>query len=167
MAQYPLLDTPFSPAVLEEILDRLAEIQERMPFLVNLTKAERMTMAKFGPKALAFDEACATRMESQSHLVPRFVDAAAVARCRQLRLQLAEISRRLLTLAEMTDDTRMLAGGQVLSADLAFYQTARQAARLGMDGAESAAAELGRLLPKRRPGEKSRKPRSRAEPPPP
>ena len=129
------------------ILTKLTEIKVLLPFLLNLTKEERVQMAKFGPASLAFDEQCATYMASAPNLVPPFVDPVEVNKDRALRLTLADILRESKKLCEMLDDTLMLVGSEIWLADLSFYQTVRQAARRDVAGADTVYDELKERFP--------------------
>ena len=124
-------------ADLAAILTKIAEIKTLLPFLLNLTKDERVALPKIGPGSLAFDVQCTTFMDSSPNLVPPFVDVAEVAKDRTLRVQLETVFRETAKLCEMVDDTRMVVGSEIWMADLSFYQTARQAARRNVPGADT------------------------------
>ena len=119
------------------ILTKLTEITDLLPFLINLTKDERVQLPKMGPASLAFDEQCASYMASAPNLVPPFVTAAEVTKDRNLRLVLADVLREARKLCEKLDDTLMLVGSEIWMADLSFYQTVRQAARRDVPGADT------------------------------
>lgn len=129
------------------ILTKIAEIGALLPFLLNLTKQERMTLPKLGAGSLAFDEQCADYMESAPNLIPPFVDPAEVTKDRNLREALAEVWRELKMLCEMLDDTLMLVGNEIWMADLTYYQTVRQAARRDVPGADTIYDELRARFP--------------------
>jgi hypothetical protein len=105
------------------------EIKALLPFLLNLTKDERIQLPKLGSASLAFDEQCASYMATAPNLIPPFVDPAEVTKDRNLRLVLADVLREAHKLCEALDDTLMLVGSEIWMADLSFYQTVRQAAR--------------------------------------
>lgn len=129
------------------ILTKITEIAALLPFLLNLTKNERISLPKLGPASLGFDEQCASYMASSPNLVPPFVDLAEVAKDRALRLALADIWRELKKLCEQVDDTLMLVGSEVWMADLSFYQTVRQAARRDVPGADTVYDDLKTRFP--------------------
>lgn len=89
---------------------KITEIKALLPFLINLTKDERITLPKLGASSLEFDEQCASYMASAPNLVPPFVTASEVTKDRALRLVLSDIFRELKKLCEQADDTLMLAG---------------------------------------------------------
>ncbi|MBL9183320.1 MAG: hypothetical protein JNN17_14370 [Verrucomicrobiaceae bacterium] len=129
------------------ILTKINEIAALLPFLVNLTKDERIQLPKLGPASLGFDEQCASYMSTAPNLVPPFVDPAEVTKDRALRLILADIWRELRKLCEKVDDTLMLVGSEIWMADLSFYQTVKQASRRGVGGADTIYDDLKERFP--------------------
>ena len=116
---------------------KVTEINALLPFLINLTKDERVTLPKLGASSLAFDEQCASYMATAPNLIPPFVDAAEVTKDRALRLVLAGILRETRKLCEKLDDSLMLVGSEIWMADLSFYQTVRQASKRDVPGADT------------------------------
>lgn len=131
------ISAALTPADITAIMTKLTEINALLPFLINLTMNERITLPKLGPASLAFDEHCASYMSSAPNLVPPFVDAAEADKDRALRVNLANILREARKLCEKVDDTLMLVGSEIWMADLSFYQTVRQAARRDVPGADT------------------------------
>ena len=129
------------------ILTKLTEINALLPFLINLTKDERMALPKLGSNSLAFDEQCAGYMATAPNLVPPFVDPAEVAKDRALRLVLADLFREVKKLCEKLDDSLLLVGNEIWMADLSFYQTVRQAARRDVPGADTIYDDLKERFP--------------------
>ena len=129
------------------IMTKITEIKAILPFLVNLTKDERIELPKLGPASLQFDEQCASYMASAPNLVPPFVDPAEVTKDRNLRLVLADVLRETKKLCEQLDDTLLLVGSEIWMADLSFYQTVRQAARRDVLGADTVYDDLQSRFP--------------------
>ena len=129
------------------IMTKLTEIKALLPFLLNLTKDERIQLPKLGSASLAFDEQCASYMATAPNLIPPFVEAAEVTKDRNLRLVLADVLREVNKLAEALDDTLMQVGSEVWMADLSFYQTVRQAARRSVVGADAIYDDLKQRFP--------------------
>jgi hypothetical protein len=136
-----------SPTDKTAIMTKLTEIKALLPFLLNLTKDERIQLPKLGPASLAFDEHCAGYMATAPNLIPPFVDAAEVTKDRNLRLVLADLLREAHKLCEMLDDTLLLVGSEIWMADLSFYQTVRQAARRDVPGADAIYDDLKERFP--------------------
>ena len=129
------------------IMTKLTEIKALLPFLLNLTKDERIQLPKLGSASLAFDEQCASYMATAPNLIPPFVEAAEVTKDRNLRLVLADVLREVSKLAEALDDTLMQVGSEIWMADLSFYQTVRQAAKRSVFGADAIYDELKERFP--------------------
>ena len=136
-----------SPTDKTAVLTKITEIKALLPFLLNLTKDERIQLPKLGGASLLFDEQCAGYMASAPTLIPPFVDAAEVTLDRNLRLVLADILRELRKLCEQVDDTLLLVGSEIWMADLSFYQTVRQAARRDVLGADTIYDDLKERFP--------------------
>lgn len=129
------------------IMTKLTEIKALLPFLLNLTKDERIQLPKLGGASLQFDEQCASYMATAPNLVPPFVSVAEVAKDRALRLVLSDIFREVKKLCEQLDDTLMVVGSEVWMADISFYQTVRQAARRDVPGADTIYDDLAERFP--------------------
>ena len=118
------------------ILQKIADIRALLPFLVNLTPAERQELPKLGEKTLGFDEKCASYMAQNPKLVPGFVDLAELDKDRALRAPLSDVVRELYALTQAVDDTVTLVGHEIYMSELAFYQNVRQAAKRSITGAQ-------------------------------
>ena len=129
------------------IMTKITEIKALLPFLLNLTKDERIKLPKLGSGSLAFDEQCASYMATAPNLIPPFVDAAEVTKDRNPRLVLADVFRELNKLCEAVDDSLMQVGSEIWMADLSFYQTVRQAAKRSVFGADAIYDELKERFP--------------------
>ena len=93
-------------------------------------------MPRLGEKTVGFDEKCVAYMQSNPELLPGFVDTAEVDKDRALRAQLLRFAVDLQGLSMQVDDSLTVVGSEILMADLAYYQSAREAARRGRPGAQ-------------------------------
>lgn len=125
----------------------VAAIRAKLPFLVTLSAQERKELPKMGPKSVGFDEKCVTYMANRAEFVPGFVDPAEVLKDRTLRAQLLRFAAELQTLTDSVDDTLQLVSSEVWMADLAYYQSVREAAHRGRDGAQNIYDDLRRRWP--------------------
>jgi hypothetical protein len=131
----------------QAILDAVSLIRSKIPFLVNLTPDERQTLPKMSDKSVAFDDKCATYMDSLPALVPGFVDVGEVKKDRALRAQLTDVAAELISLGRSMDDTMMVVSSEVWMANLSFYQSVRQAAKRSVNGAQTANQDLSQRFP--------------------
>lgn len=127
----------------------IASLNQALPFLVSLSATESRDLPKLGPKTIGFDERCASYMAQAPALVPAFIDLNEVNKDRALREQLSGVGRELGTLANRLDDTLAIVSHEIYSADLAFYQNVRQAAKRGIANAETILADLSTRFPGR------------------
>lgn len=141
-----------APADKTAVLQSIADIKTKLPFLVNLSADERRALPKMSDKTIAFDEKCASYMTAHPELIPGFVSADEVTKDRNLRLDLTDLLQQLQQLAEGISDTVMLAASEAYMADLSFYQNVRQAAQRGVVGADSIYSDLQQRFPGRTKG---------------
>ena len=129
------------------IITKLGEIRALMPFLLNLTPAERQELPKLGDKTLAFDQKCKTGMAQNPTLVPGYVVPAEVQKDRDLRDPVVEVEAAAKAFCDSVSDTALLLGTEIYMADLSFYQNVRQAAKRGVTGAQALYDELRERFP--------------------
>lgn len=134
----------------QDITDINAAIQTirtKLPFLISISNQERKEMAKLGDKSMGFDEKCAAYIGSNPEFLPGFVETAEVNKDRALRGRIMEFFPNLQTLCESVDDTLMVVNGDLWMADLAYYQSVRQAAKRGRAGADTIYNDLRTRFP--------------------
>ena len=129
------------------ILQKITEIRALLPFLVNLTPDERQTLPKLGEKTIGFHEKCTAYMASNPEFIPPFVTPAEVAKDIALRDQFHQFLPQLIELYNLITGTEMVVGSEIYMADLAYYQTVREAARRGRPGAEAIYNDLQTRFP--------------------
>ena len=141
------ISATLAPADKTAALQKITDIRALLPFLLNLTVAERKEIFKLGDKGLGFDDKCRTYMANNPTLVPSYVTVAEVDKDRALRTALLDIQRELASLLEAVDDTVMMLGSEMLMADLSFYANVRQAAKRGVPGIDAIYADLQARFP--------------------
>jgi hypothetical protein len=129
------------------IKDAVAVIRGKLPFMLSLSPQERREMAKMGEKSIGFDEKCTLYMNNHADFVPGFVDMAEVARDRALRSQMLEVWSLLNALTLNVDDTLMVVNQDIWMANLAYYQSVREAAKRGRPNAQSIYDDLRTRFP--------------------
>lgn len=141
------LSAALSTASIAAIGQALLAIRGELPFLLSLVPAERKELPRLGEKTVGFDEKCLHYMQSNPEFLPGFVQVDEVQKDRDLRAQLLRFNADLQSLAQQLDDTLTVLGSEVLMADLAYYQSAREAARRGRPGAEVIYQDLRSRFP--------------------
>ncbi|WP_158885739.1 hypothetical protein [Rhodanobacter sp. L36] len=130
----------------------LATMRELLPFLVTLSAQDRREMPRLGLKSVGFDEKCVTYMASRAQFVPGFINTADLQKDRQLRSQLMRFATELQTLAMSVDDTLQSVSSELWMADLAYYQSVREAAHRGHEDAHDVYEDLSQGFPGPRVG---------------
>ena len=133
-------DTPvvvtITPAQKTAILAKIADLPALITFGVGLSDDQRQKMLKLGTKTVGWDEKAASYMASHPELIPAYVDMAALARTARCAWIWATSSMRISTVVQTLTDTQMVIGNQILKPELAFYNSAQEAAKHGVPGAK-------------------------------
>lgn len=141
------LSAQLDAGAIDTIRQSLATIRAQLPFLLSLTPQERKELPKLGEKTVGFDEKCVSYMQSNPEFLPGFIDTAEVDKDRALRSQLLLFAADLQGLAQQVEDSLTVLGSEILMADLAYYQSAREAARRGRAGAQGIYDDLRSRFP--------------------
>jgi hypothetical protein len=136
-----------------DILAAIDVIHTKAPFLLSISNEERQEIPKLGDKSGGFHEKCMGYMASNPEFLPGFIDIAEINKDKTLRNQVNEFWPHLKTLCESVNDTVLLLGSELYMADLAFYQTVREAARRGRAGADTIYNDLKQRFPGATPQE--------------
>lgn len=142
------ISAELTPANKTAILAKLGEIEALLPFLLNLTAAEKSSLPKMSTIRDGMDEAFAMEMMAHPELVPSFVDAAELAKDRALRSALRDIFQQVGPLCEALEDTQTAAGVDTYLAYLSFYNNVKQAAKRNVPGANTIYDNLKRFFPR-------------------
>jgi hypothetical protein len=145
------ISAEIAPLAKTQILTKINEIQALLPFVVNLTPAERKRIPDIGTERSGMVAAFIAAMTAHPELVPSYVDMAELARDQTLRDDLLEIYLALLELTESVGDTLKLAGADMYVAFLSFYANVQQAAKRNVPGADTIYNDLKRFFPRGRP----------------
>lgn len=130
-----------------EVLALIAAIRTKLPFLLTLSPQERRELPKMGDKSIGFDDKCRTYMASNPEFIPGFLDMAEVNKDRELRIQMMRLFADLITLTDNVDDTLRVISSEAWMADLAYYQSVREAARRGRSAALTIYDDLRQRFP--------------------
>jgi hypothetical protein len=126
---YQNITATLSEAELEEIKAALQTIEQKLPFLINLTTEERRRLFKMGSKSLAFVNNSLTAAQSNRDILPASFDLEEFARDYQLSAALTDIFFRLQQITEKVDDTLMAVSSEAMSSSLTVYDYVKTAAK--------------------------------------
>ena len=140
-------DTPvvvtITPAQKTAILAKISDLAGLITFGVGLSDEQRQKILKLGTKTVGWDEKAASYMAGHPELIPAYVDMAALTQSRQVRVDLGDLIHAALAVVQKLTDTQMVLGNQILKPELAFYNSAQEAAKHGVPGAQAIVDDLG------------------------
>jgi hypothetical protein len=135
------------PADITAILAAITTIRTKLPFAIQVGAQERLELPKLGEKTIGFHEKCTAYMASNPEFIPPFVEPAEVGKDISLRDQIHQFLPQLLELVSLITGTEMVVGSEIYMANLAYYQSVREAARRGRPGAEDIYNDLQTRFP--------------------
>lgn len=131
-----------SDADIQDIKAAFQTIQQKLPFLVNLTPDERRSLVKMGDKSLAFVNNSLSAAQTNRDILPANFDVEEFTRDYQLSLALTELLTGLRQLEEQMDDTLMAVGSEAMNSSLTVYNYVKTAAK-STPGLKRVAEQLG------------------------
>ena len=113
----------------QAIKDAVTTIQQKLPFLVSLTAAERKGIFKTGPNSLSFVENALQAAQNNPDILPKSFDAAEFESDVDLFSVLTEINTVVAQLSSQIDDTRLAVGGEAMNEAIDVYNYVKAAAK--------------------------------------
>ena len=137
MSKENLVSLSIAPADLLEIQNAISTLKTKLlPYLLELSVEEKLSIPKMKDKTLAFVTKSYEYASGHPKLVPPYVDLVefkkdldAVEQLRQLSGPIEEISKAL-------DDTMTVAGSEAYVAALSFYNSVKGAAKNNVSGGQ-------------------------------
>ncbi len=103
------------------VLEALAQVKEKMPFLINLSGQDRKRSRKMGAKSVEYVNLNLQGSQTFGSLIPPSVDVSEFAKDVTLVNQLLAVRMEVETLLEGIDDTMLAAGSDAMQyADLVY-----------------------------------------------
>ncbi|MEH1891792.1 MAG: hypothetical protein V7K92_20835 [Nostoc sp.] len=141
------ISASLAPVDREAVMQAIATIREKLPFLVDLTTDERRTMLKMGDKSRAFVSKALEVATQNPNFLPRSFDLEEMRRDLALFEALYPVLLSLTQLQELVDDTCIAAASEAYAAALAVYSYAKASGDVtGLDGVID---EMGRRFNRR------------------
>jgi hypothetical protein len=128
-----------------DILGHLTAIQAILPFLIS--RAPDDINVLLGDKSVAFDQKCAGYMTTNPEFLPAYVDMTEVLKDRAARAQFQKFLPLLNLIASQGLDTFNVIGNEIYMADLRYYNSTGDAAKLGRPGAADIHDDLSSRYP--------------------
>lgn len=129
------------------ILTAIETIQTELPFLVQLTKEERMTLLKMGEGSINFVNKTMDYARSHPQFAPPYMDRAEFRSDVELSHSLIRILQFLNPLMEAIEDTSMAVGNEAFTAALHYYNTVKYARSANAPGADAIYDDLRLRFP--------------------
>jgi hypothetical protein len=124
------------------VMEAIATIRQKLPFLVDLTAEERKTLPKLGDKSRAFVVKALEVGTQNPDFLPRSFDLDEMRRDIELFEALYPILLSLTQLQELVDDTAVAVGSEAYAAGLMVYNYAKASGK--GTGLDSMVNDLGR-----------------------
>ncbi|MFN6569705.1 hypothetical protein [Dendronalium sp. ChiSLP03b] len=126
----------------EAVMDAIATIKDKLPFLIDLTTEERRTLPKMGDKSRAFVSKALEVATQNPDFLPRSFDVDEMRRDIELFEALYPVLLSLTQLQELVDDTYLAVGSEAFAAGLMVYNYAKASSK--GTGLESMVDDMGR-----------------------
>jgi hypothetical protein len=126
---YQNISATVSDADVAAIKAAIATIQQKLPFLISLTDAERKSLPKAGPNSLAFVEHAQTAADNNPTILPGSFDAAGFDSHVSLFATLTDINTSIAQLASEVDDTRLAVGSEAMDEARQVYEYVKAAVK--------------------------------------
>ncbi len=126
---YQPITATVAPADVTAIKAAIATIQQKLPFLITLTDAERKSLPKAGPNSLSFVEHAQTAADNNPTILPGSFNTANFDSHVGLFATLTDINTSIAQLASSVDDTRMAVGSEAMNEARSVYEYVKSAAK--------------------------------------
>ena len=143
---------------LNEIMTAIDTLKQKMPFLVDLSKQDRVSMLKMGDKSRAFVQKMMEVVKQNQDFLPRSFDVDEMQKDVDLINQLYPIFLALQQFTDLLEDTVMVVGSEAYAAALVAYRYAKDA-DLGA-GLEGVLDDIGRRFARKSGQSKAETPES-------
>lgn len=128
---HDLIHGDLSPEQQQAVLQSLADIEAKLPLLLDLSMDDRRSLPKMGDKSRAFvDQGLVLAMQN-SNILPRNFDVEEYQRDVLLVRQLEPLLLAMRKLMKRMEDTYLAAGSDAYGQTLLVYQAAKLADKDG------------------------------------
>jgi len=144
---YQNISATVADAYAQAVKDAVALIQQKLPFLINLTTDERKGTFKTGPNSLSFVQNALQAAQNNPDIFPKSFDVAEFGSDVNLFAVLTELNTLVAQLASELDDTRLAVGGEAMKEATQVYNYVKTAAA-NTPGLKPVADQLGQRFQK-------------------
>lgn len=129
MSRSNKISAVFTAAQKEAVLAKISEIKIQMPFLVTLTKKERETLRKMGPKSVAYVQQCVSGAKAFPDELKKNFDTLEFEKDYTLIFNLLDIQVACQGLLELVNDTMMAGGIDAMESSDEVYDSLKRSAK--------------------------------------
>lgn len=127
-----------SSADAKAINDAIAVINEKLqPILIALDAGDKRNLAKIGEKSVSFVDKTIQYSETNAEFLPAFIDVAEMKKDYAAFNTLNGFLRPLTQITKNLDDTATLCGSEAIAASLTYYNSVKQAVKMGVPNASA------------------------------
>ncbi|MCB9235869.1 MAG: hypothetical protein H6581_29745 [Bacteroidia bacterium] len=128
------------------ILKSLKLLNAQLPFLMQLSNAERKKIASIGMSRTPFVKRVKTLSNQRDEFLPNFAPLATVNRRYEMMEFFDELLTLMRTLLESIDDTDLILGAYLYKIGRAYHSIARKSVEMGIPGADTIVKDLDRFF---------------------
>lgn len=139
------ISTQFSDEDLNDVLQAITTIRQKLPFLVKLSADDKKKTAMLDDGRAPFASKALDYASRETSISPNPLLLKEAKLDSNLFGKLQSVDRELARLSEMVTDTKMLAGAELYEFARVVYKMAKISASLGNPGTQSIVDDLGRL----------------------
>ncbi|MEK6558263.1 MAG: hypothetical protein AABZ14_08195 [Candidatus Margulisiibacteriota bacterium] len=145
----------------QAVKDALAQIRQKLPFLITLTLAERKQASKMGNKNLPFAQNALDAARNNPNIIPPDFSVDEYAKDVRLWSELQDIDTVIQQLQSDINDTKLAVGSEAYGAATQIYGLVKNASKRS-PGLKPVAAQLGARFAKASKGSKGSGPTANA-----
>lgn len=112
------------------------------PLVIALDKRDKQTLSKMSDKSIPFVEKVMQYMKSDAQFVPSYIEVTEAENDFKAFEDLREFLRPLAQITDNLDDTAVLSGSEAWQAALGYYNSVKQAAKMGVPDARAIYEDL-------------------------
>lgn len=137
------ISATLTQANIDAVKAAIVAIGVQVPFLISLSKQERKTLTKVGPKSVDFVQEAYNASQNFPTILPPSFDKVEYGKDSALFKSLGEIKLLINSLNEKIDSTYMAVGAESMNASLTVYELVRSASK-STPGLKSVKDELSK-----------------------
>jgi hypothetical protein len=139
------------PEVQEKVKAAVKVIDEALkPYLKSLTADERQTLPKMGDTSIPFVRKGLEYTQTNPEFAPAYISPEELLKDVVAVEVLSQVFRPMSHVTRALEDTIMLAGSEAYVAALGYYNSVKQAKKLGIPAAAAIYEDLHKRFPRRK-----------------